>query len=299
MQQLVQILLLGVTFSVFGQRTIRGTVLFKTDSSTLSGIMIVEKGTQNISASDADGKFQIICHSKYPALTFSFIGLRSVEINPVDDHLTIYMEADESLTKKRIRMGIYPEYTSIGFNSGLRYTPVGVNLRNSVPYLLKVKMLTTTDFTYRTDLTKNELMRLMIRKDKVINFQYYSRYINVIFNYNRRAISTPHDHWYTKEISVIPELQFDNFLFMIGYGRQSYNDLETLQSNAGIIFGLGKYFRWHAVLTGFIKKWQNYWQTEWQFMKAFESSDFEFGLRAETLNKYGELDLVVLYRIHY
>ena len=62
---------------------------------------------------------------------------------------------------------------------------------------------------------------------------------------------------------------------------------------------MGKYFDWNAKILATAKKWNNYWQTDSQFIKGFKKNDFEFGMRFETLGKYRELDLLMLYRIHY
>ena len=124
-------------------------------------------------------------------------------------------------------------------------------------------------------------------------------YINLIFGYNKRNISTGNETWGIDEFTIVPELQFDGFLFLIGYGRQSFNDIETLKSNEGLVLGLGKHVNWNATFIGTAKKWNDYWQTEYQFIKGFEKNYFALGIRFETLDKYRELDLLLLYRIHY
>jgi hypothetical protein len=299
MRLIVLILIIPVTFSAFGQRTIEGQIRLKADNSVLPGVNVIEKGTDNKVNSNADGKFRIICKSTNPTLEFSFIGLRTTAVTADKNYLTVYLEEDEEQLKGKTRFGIYPEYTSIGFNSGLNYTPIGVNIRNALPILFGVKMLTTTDITYRTDLVENELIDITIQKDRLIDFRYNARYINLILSYNRRNISKDNGNWDTEEFTIVPELQFDWFLFLAGYGRQSFNDIETLKSNEGLVLGLGKYFIWNATIIGTAKKWNDYWQTEFQFIKGFEKNDFEFGIRFETLDKYRELDLLILYRIHY
>lgn len=299
MRQILLILIVAVTFSAFGQKTVEGEVKLKDDNSALPGVNVIEKGTDNRVNSDGDGKFKITCKSTNPTLEFSFIGLKTIEFTADKDNLTVYLETDEEQLKEKTRFGIYPEYTSIGFNSGLNYTPIGVNIKNALPMLFGIKVLTTTDITYRTDLDKNKFINVRLQKDRLIDFHYNDRYINLIFGYNKRTISKDNDTWDTEEFTIIPELQFDGFLFLVGYGRQSFNDIETLKSNEGLVFGLGKHFNWNATIIGTAKKWNNYWQTEFQFIKGFEKNDFEFGIRFETLDTYRELDLLVLYRIHY
>ncbi len=299
MRLLILTLIVTVTFTAFGQRTIEGEVRLKDDNSALPGVNVIEKGTDNRVNSNGDGKFKITCKSTNPTLEFSFIGLKTIEVTADKDYLTVYLETDEKQLKEKTRMGMYPEYTSLGFNSGLNYTPIGVNVRNALPMLFRIKMLTTTEITYRTDLGENEFINVRLQKDRLIDFRYNARYINLILGYNKRNISKDNETWDTEEFTIIPELEFDSFLFLVGYGRQSFNNIETLKSNEGLVFGLGKYFKWNAAIIGTAKKWNNYWQTEFQFIKGFDKNDFEFGIRFETLDKYRELDLLVAYRIHY
>ena len=133
----------------------------------------------------------------------------------------------------------------------------------------------------------------------MIDFSYYSRYINLIAIYNYRNISNDHDTWKAKTLTLSAELHLNSFVFLLGYGRQSFNDTETLKSNEGIVFGFGKYFSWHASIKGTAAKWNGYWQSDLQFAKGFSNNNFELGIRFETLQRYRELDLLVLYRIHY
>lgn len=80
MRQILTILIVAVTFSAFGQRTIEGEVRLKDDNSVLLGVNVVEKGTTNGVLSDTMGKFKITCKSTNPTLQFSFIGLITTEI---------------------------------------------------------------------------------------------------------------------------------------------------------------------------------------------------------------------------
>ena len=299
MRQILLALTVMVTFSALGQRIIEGEIRLKSDSLPLGGVNVIEKGTDNEVNSDARGKFRITCKSADPTLEFFFLGLKTIEITSDSDQLTVYLEEDEEQARVKTRFGIYPEYTSVGFNSGVNYTPIGINIRNALPMLFGVKMLTTTDVTYRTNFGENDVVRIKVRKDQLIGFRYYSRYINLVLSYNRMNNSKDNYPVNAEDFAIVPELQFGRFLFLVGYGRQSFNDIETLKRNEGIIFGLGRYLNWNAAITAVAKKWSNYWQTEFQFIKGFERNDFEFGIRFETLKNYRELDLLLLYRIHY
>jgi hypothetical protein len=298
MKLLALIIFTTLTFPLAAQRIISGEVRMKNDSVTLPGINVTEKGTENVVYSDTDGKFSITCKSANPTLEFSFIGLKTIQLTPGNEYLVVYLEEDEEQMKEKVRFGMYPSYTSIGFNSGINYTPVGARVKNALPVLFGIKVLTTSEATFRTDLNDNEFLDLRIRKDQLINFHTGFRCLNLNLAYLKRHISREQNTWNTEEFTVVPELQFDSFIFQVGYGRQSYNDIETLSSNEGFVFGI-EYFLSYAGFTATAKKWSNYWQTEFRFTKGFKKSDFELAARFETLDNYRELDLVVSYAIHY
>lgn len=299
MKQLLPLFLIAASASAFAQKTIEGEIRSKADSMTLPGVTVIEVGTDNQVSSDPDGKFKIVCKSANSVLQFSFVGSKTIEVEGNGNYLVVYLEEDLEQLKVKTRFGIYPRYTSIGFNSGFNYTPVGLNVTNALPTLFGIRMLTATSVTYRTDFNKNHFFDVEIQKERLIDFRYNARWINLILGYNRRNIYENSQTWDTEELTIVPELRLDEFLFLIGYGRQSLNDIETLKSNEGFIFGLGRYFKWNGLIIGTAKKWNNYWQAECKLMKGFEKNDFEFGVRFEMLDKYTELDLLLLYRIHY
>lgn len=70
-------------------RMVSGTVTAIEDGLGLPGVTVVEKGTQNATFSDIDGKFTLPVSSDPATLVFSFIGYRSKEVavsagQPVD-----------------------------------------------------------------------------------------------------------------------------------------------------------------------------------------------------------------------
>jgi hypothetical protein len=296
---LLLLLITALTFQAFGQKKIEGEIRLKGDNSALPGVNVVETGTDNSVSSNGDGQFSITCESSSPTLAFSFVGLKTIHVSADKDFLTVYLETDEEQLKENTRLGIYPEYTSIGLNSGVNYTPIGINVTNSLPGLFGLRMLTTTTFNYRTDLANNELIDIRLKRDRLINTHYLGRHFNLELGYNRKQITRNADTWNTEDLNIIPEFVFESILFRLGYGRQSLNDIETLHTNQGLIFGFGKYFAWSASITGTAKKWNNYWQTEVQFTKWFRKNEFQFGARFETMDNYREFDLLLLYRIHY
>ncbi|MFT7419684.1 MAG: hypothetical protein ACI9QN_000602, partial [Arcticibacterium sp.] len=70
---LVFLLILPINL-VFGQNQINGTVLDENDNSTLPGVTVQIRGTQQGTQTNFDGKYKITA-SKGQTLVFSFIGM--------------------------------------------------------------------------------------------------------------------------------------------------------------------------------------------------------------------------------
>ncbi|NPA46242.1 MAG: TonB-dependent receptor plug domain-containing protein [Chlorobi bacterium] len=82
-----------MTLQVYSQSVIKGKVFDQNDQSPLVGVNILEKGTDNGTATDFNGAFKLNV-SKFPAtLIFSYLGYATKEITvqgPVDN-LTVYL----------------------------------------------------------------------------------------------------------------------------------------------------------------------------------------------------------------
>jgi hypothetical protein len=95
------VLLLACVVQVLGQdRQVSGTVSCSDDSTPLSKVSVVLKGTTIGTASGEDGKFSLTIpeyYSTYNTLCFSHIGMKSCEIEMVDCHrgkVNVGMEPD-------------------------------------------------------------------------------------------------------------------------------------------------------------------------------------------------------------
>ncbi|MGB3465115.1 MAG: TonB-dependent receptor, partial [Cyclobacteriaceae bacterium] len=74
-------LLLTLSFSALAQeRTVTGTVTSATDGSELPGVNVILKGTNTGAITDIEGKYSVTVPSNGGVLQFSFIGLKSEEI---------------------------------------------------------------------------------------------------------------------------------------------------------------------------------------------------------------------------
>jgi TonB-dependent SusC/RagA subfamily outer membrane receptor len=76
------IALAGLTYSHAGiaQSVITGQVISDDDKAPLAGVSVIEKGTNNGTVSDSNGKYQITVKGASSVLTFSFLGYVSHEV---------------------------------------------------------------------------------------------------------------------------------------------------------------------------------------------------------------------------
>ena len=76
-------------------RMVSGTVTAAEDGTGLPGVTVVEKGTQNATFSDIDGKFTLPVSGDPVTLVFSFIGYRSKEVSASSNQpINVQLDAD-------------------------------------------------------------------------------------------------------------------------------------------------------------------------------------------------------------
>lgn len=88
--------LTGITWAQ--TRTIEGTVTSSTDGTTLPGVSVLVKGTQNGTITDIDGKYQLSVPSTGGVLVFSFVGMTSTEI-AIGNQSTIDAQLADDVTQ--------------------------------------------------------------------------------------------------------------------------------------------------------------------------------------------------------
>ena len=98
-QNLKKLLLLICVFSahaIYAQTTtISGTVTDSSDSMSLPGVNVLEKGTSNGAVTDFDGNYTIEVSDENAVLQFSFIGYSEQEIS-VSGQTTINISLEQS-----------------------------------------------------------------------------------------------------------------------------------------------------------------------------------------------------------
>ena len=95
---LVFLLILPMSL-VFGQSQISGTVQDEGDNSTLPGVTVQIRGTQQGTQTDVDGKYKITA-SQGQTLVFSFIGMEKKEVLIGNQSvIDVFLAQEEKYTK--------------------------------------------------------------------------------------------------------------------------------------------------------------------------------------------------------
>lgn len=302
MKLFASVLLLTIAVSAFGQITVTGVVTAEGEIGGLPGVNVVEAGSNNGTVTDVDGRFSLQCKTSNPKIEFSFVGYKTVAVVAGTEPLSIMLELDHEMLDQPSMMYSPPLYTEFGVNSGVIHTPFGINIRNSMPVIRRTHSLTAiTSATYRINKGDNSFFDVRLHLDNIIR-RRYDRLDLLNFGiqgaYNKRNIVDGGHQWKVEEVNITPVLNINRIAFCVGYGRQSFNNIETLKSNQGYIFGLGIGVP-NGTITGLAKKWNNYWQTEWQWRHYLVHNNFGFAVRFETLSDYREIDLTVFYHLYH
>lgn len=92
---LLILLFAGLQIALAQKKTISGVITAKDDGATIPGVTVVVKGTAVGTTSDANGKYTIVVPEKSTTLVFSFVGMKTQEIEVTQSAtINIVMETD-------------------------------------------------------------------------------------------------------------------------------------------------------------------------------------------------------------
>ena len=84
-------MVVGFSTSAFAQTLVKGTVVEKSTDEPLVGVTVHARGTNVATATDVDGKFTINVPAGVKKLAFSYVGMRTIEMD-VAPNMTVAME---------------------------------------------------------------------------------------------------------------------------------------------------------------------------------------------------------------
>lgn len=220
------------TITGWCQVTVNGTVIAKEDNSTLPGVYVIEKGTENKTSTNADGTFSITVTDPNATLVFSFIGFQTQELQ-LNGRTQITMVLKLDCIKD-----FFDAYHIILYaNSGVVHNPVGGQIEISSPYT-SIGVIKGS-YSYQTNLDENEFKTGLVELSHPISncdfdMDFRWSYRNVSFNKDFQSIGN----------SVEAQLNLRNTNLIAGYSHLKMTKIaeNTTKASSGILLGLGKEF---------------------------------------------------------
>jgi hypothetical protein len=220
-----------LTFSLIGfliagaawcQHTVTGTVRASDDKSLLPGVNIIEKGTDNGTVTDADGRFSIVVKEANAILQFRFIAFIPKE-EPVKgrDHIDLILKID------CIRDWFDLQKIGIYLVSGIVNDPVGGKFEIAFPAYFGKGTLTSS-ISYQSNLDATDFLNTDVKLNHFIfncDFDMDASWVHKQVNFRNEFKSR------TNSLEV--NFNFNKFGIIGGY---SHTDLSFSEGN-----GHGKY----------------------------------------------------------
>lgn len=99
-QLLIMMLFFGLSIAGYSQKSISGVVNDRT-GQPLSGVSILEKGTNNGTTTDFDGKFKFNVKNESSILVITYMGYKKLELSAKQDNLALVLE-DEGVSLEEV-----------------------------------------------------------------------------------------------------------------------------------------------------------------------------------------------------
>ncbi|WP_338763665.1 carboxypeptidase-like regulatory domain-containing protein [Bernardetia sp. ABR2-2B] len=259
---LFMLLLLLISYSVFGQITVSGIVT--SEDGALPGATVQIKGTNRGTQTDIEGNFEITVENKNDILTFRFVGYVTKEVKVSEITKEVTLQPSE-LVEYYIGNHNYTPLI-ISYWSGFFYNPYGVSVSKSWHYVPAINYL-HINTGYSTNFKDNSDFYGVIGTE-ILKRTIYYKFQQTTFNKseigNRITTHLVESDSYFKFIKT-------RLLYGIGHQTFSKKGIENNQTkNFGINAGLSKYINFaRANLSVKSFYWQDYWAWEANLNKEF------------------------------
>jgi hypothetical protein len=231
------ILLFITETSVWGQFTIKGTVLSKDDSLALPGVIVKEVNSRNSTISDINGQFHLNVRNSQIFLAFEFVGFRTQLISA--DSLNsmakiVYLEIDNEPLEEIVIFAPNPPYLELGYFGRFSNQPFGFQGEYS----------TSADkfrcsVNYSSDMGSNSFISA-----KVGSYRNRKYKIDPCVSFYRRAQSSEH----LSLIFVNNQLNVQSGVIKLGAGFDQLNK----SAGASFLFGYRFYFSFFRFLNTYM-----------------------------------------------
>ena len=286
-KRLTIVLIILTTTTAWCQVTVVGTVI-SDDKSALPGVDVVEKGTENGTNTNAEGKFSIIVTDPNATLVFLFIGFQTQEFQLKGrTEITLTLKPD-------CNKDFFDAYHIILYaSSGLVHNPIGGQLELSSPHT-SIGVVKGS-YSYQTNLDVNafqtghvEFSHPISNCDFDMDFRW--SYRNVSFNKDFQAVAN----------SGEAQLNLRTITFITGY---SHLDLKKVGDeshiSSGVLIGVGKYLGrpFFGKVSGKVSLYKD--NVEYQASLQGGYRWFQYFIRYYKLDTFDELSLGVGAQLSY
>lgn len=228
------VVILTITTS-WCQVTVTGTIIDKMEKLPLPGVTVIEKGTENGTATNADGKFSIIVNDPNATIVFLFVGYQKQEFQLKG--ATLLAVALKSDCNK----DFFDSYhLALYLNSGLVHTPVGGQVEMSSPYT-SIGVF-KGHYSYQTNPGENKFQTAHIS----LNHPISTCEFDVDFRWSYRNVSF-NKHFQSAANSMEAQLNLTRISLIAGYSHLESTQVtgKETKASSGILVGLEKelYFR--------------------------------------------------------
>ncbi len=278
------------TATAWCQVTVIGTVIASDDKSALPGVNVVEKGTENGSNTNADGRFSITVNDPNATLVFSFVGFQTQEFQlngQAEIKLTLKPDCNKDFFDAN--------HIILYANSGLVHNPLGGQIGITSPYT-SIGVIEAA-YSYQTNLDDNvfqsgqmELSHPISTCEFDMDFRWGFR--NVSFNSNFESFAN----------SGEAQLNLRNINLIAGYSHLDVTKVteNTTKSSSGILLGLGRdvFFRpFYGTLSAKVAIYDRNIEYQAEYKSGYRW--FQYFVRYYKLDTFDELSLGVGAQLSY
>lgn len=224
-------ILLTLNLKTLSQFQVFGKVLSKRDLGPIPGASVIEKGTNNGTATKLDGSFALLISKTNAILIISAIGYQEREII-LNGQDTIEVKLKESCNIDWFDS----RHLGVSLESGILHNPFGTEIDVSSPLLLHNGGIINARYSYQTNFKENKfsnaeisLLHLAVTCDFAADIR--TNYYKIAFD-NRIA---------SKTYSVQSDLNFRKIKCIAGLSKIDFSNVEKQKniSSVGPLVGAG------------------------------------------------------------
>jgi hypothetical protein len=295
---ILQAMVICLSFqSIFSQSfRVEVIIIGKDDKLSMPGVIIQEKGTQNILISDVNGKYSIQVPSDTSKLVFSFVGCKTQEIL-VAGNTKIDVELEISIPEF-FDDPVILRYINLGLMSSVIHTPFGIEFEHLRPYLFHIQPIIYTRLAYQTNFKENKIISVGFSGNGVWQCSGFNLNFNLDYNnYTIGIDSLLKLNEYKSSISFYINKLEGSVIIGTGYHQLISRDYN---SSWGLFLGFrDNLFRNKLTYQINIGNWREYWDFSGLITYRIPNSRFSLSISHYRMLDYSDYTLKLNYRFSF